>query len=308
MNIFKNVLKVTMVITFLFLFGCEKDQNDSNNNTLTDEIGKVETRYQEGDIKIENTVDPAFQKVETSAPESYKEKIRQDLEKSYSKQTTYLKSVGNEVGVIKTGTCGSYKELIVNMDCEDGSNNISKSVGWVGDCTVNSLGNVTLKFCVVGDAYFSIAKNDFAVLDLNGILPVSYWPNGVGSIQRYFDNEDTGNKNSFSLGGTPFWGANGKCNFTNNVNLAFYYYAGDQSRYNDYCNASLGFSYGVFGWFGNNHGWIDTDDEDYRNANSLIISPWNKETGSRPSYYNIGRVQNIVEGGNNTTLYISKVN
>lgn len=306
MNIIKNGLKITMCLALLFLFSCEKDQNESASNMLTEEIGKVETIYKEGDIKIENTVDPAYQNVETSASESYKEKIRQDLEKSYSKQTTYLKSIGRVVGVIKSVTCGSYQELMIYMDCEDGSSNLTSVNGWVGDCTVDGNSNVTLKFCVVGDANFSGAQNDFAVLDLNGMLPESYWPYGAGSIQRYFDNEDGSNKNRFSLGGTPLWGAYGKCNFINNINLAFHYYAGGVS--NDvYCNVYLGFSYGVFGQFGNNKGWINTNDEDNRNANSLIISPWNDKTASRPSYYNTGRVNNIVEGGQNTTLYVSKV-
>jgi hypothetical protein len=80
-------------ITLFFLLSCKKDQNDSNNNTLTNEISKVETIYQEGAIKLENKLSPDSSKIETSADESYKEKIRQDLEKSFSKQITYLKYI-----------------------------------------------------------------------------------------------------------------------------------------------------------------------------------------------------------------------
>lgn len=304
MNLFKNVLKATLVLALIFLFSCEKEQN-VNNNTLTEEIGKVETRYQQGDIKLENIVDPNFQKVETSASESYKAKILQDLEKSYSKQTTYLKSAGNTVGVIKSGgTCGSYVELYMYMDCEDGSGNISAVNGWVGDCERTSGGNIILRFCVVNGAYFERTNSDYAVLNLTGL---SSWPYGVNYIYRYFDNEDYQNANNFTLNGNALWDTwLGRCYLGANTGLGFYHYISnsDSPSY-----PSLGFSYGVFGQFGSNLGSIVTDDEDNGNANTCQTASYdyaNLRLGTLyDRYTNIPSILNV---GNNTTLYVSKVN
>lgn len=304
MNIFKNVFKATLVLALLFLYSCEKDQNDSNNNMLTEEISKVETRYQEGDIKIENTLDPNFQKIETSAVESYKKKIIQALEDSYSKQTTYLKSAGNKVGVIKSGTCGSYQELMVFMDCEDGSNNISSVNEWVGDCGRDSNGNITLRFCVVNGAYFERTNSNYAVLNLTGL---SSWPYGMGYIYRYFDNEDNNNANSFTLDGTPLWNYwFGRCYLGSNIGLGFYHYIANSSS-PTYPN--LGFSYGVFGQFGNSKGSIITDDEDNKNANSCQVASYDYANLRLGNLYNrTTNIPDILNVGANTTLFVCKIN
>ena len=197
MNIFKNVLKVTMGLALLFLFSCEKDQNDPSKNTLTEQIGEVETTYKEGDVKIEFPWYPGFQKNEKVVDADLALKVWQELGKSYSKQTTYLKSAGNTVGVIKDGTCGSYQELYIHIDCED-SGAASSESGWNGDCWVTSPRNVILYFCVVNVAYFQATNVNYAVLDLSS----QAWPTGVSKIRNFMDTENKSNANACTQGGT----------------------------------------------------------------------------------------------------------
>jgi hypothetical protein len=303
MNLFKNILKITVVITFLFLVGCKKEQNKEQNessvNTLTDEIDKVVTIYQDGDVKIETIADPGFQKIETSAPESYKDKVRQELEKSYSKQTTYLKSAGNTVGVIKSGTCGSYKELYVYMDCEDSNNKTRIDGKWIGDIDVFG-GNVALHFCVITGAYFQPTNHDYAVLNLS----TNSVPNGVYRVVRTFDNEDSRNQNSATLNGAPVKYLYGDCNFYYDTQLSFYYYPAVSSA-TPFPN--LGFLYGVFGNWGSidDKGSLFVDDEDGNNGNILVQQKW-QNNQLQPEEKTSGIPSVIMTDGENSVLYINK--
>lgn len=79
---------IYLLTTLFFLFSCEKedDINSSDDtNTLTEEIQKVETSYKEGDVKLENVNDQDYEKVETSASISLINRIKSELEESYSK-------------------------------------------------------------------------------------------------------------------------------------------------------------------------------------------------------------------------------
>lgn len=298
-----------MVITFLFLFSCKKEpnekQNDSNVNTLTDEIDKVVTIYQEGDIKIEN-IDPDLPKIETSAPESYKEKIRHELENSYSKQTNYLKSSGNMVGIIRSGTCGAYHELKLQMDCEDSRPATKKIGSFTGDCLVDAYRNIVLRICMVDGAYFVRTNHSYAVLNLSpNSLPI-----GVTRVIRLFDNEDSPNSNvlyvndnQVSLPSTI-----GECNFSHDTMLGFYYYPADPNSTASFPN--LGFTYGVFGnWSSNttDKGQIFSDDEDLHNANYLYQQTWNGNILNPIQY--ISSIPSVIEAsGENTNIYFNRVN
>lgn len=314
MNLFKNVLKVTMVLAFLFLFGCEKDQISIDNNSLTEEINAVVTKYNDGgEDKIEFPWYPGFQKNEKVVDATLTLKVRQELDKCYSKQTTYLKSAGNTVGVIKDGTCGPYQELYIFMDCEDSGAKSSES-GWNGDCWVNtnSSKNVYLFFCVVDNEYFQATNVNYAVLDLSA----EAWPSGVSKIRNWMDNENKRNMNACTQGGTmqadgTSTGGTDKKNHwygntgvTDNTMLGYYYYP--SSSYTSFPSLG-GISYGVFGSFGATQGTIFVDNQD--GASSWIgKQDW---TG-----YNLGpesfpsSVPGIVsvDGNQNTTMNFSKVN
>lgn len=307
MNISKNILKVTMGLALLFLFSCEKDQVSNENNSLTDEINAVVTKYNDGDDKIEFPWYPGFQKNEevSSASLDHALKIRHELDKSCSKQTTYLKSAGNTVGVIKDGTCGSYKELMVFMDCED-SGAASSESGYNGDCGRDSNGNITLRFCVVNGAYFNRTNSNYAVLDLSAAG--SGWPTGVSKVQNWMYNENHRNRNACTLEGV------------NNMNkvigttvvssdgtlLGYYYYP--SSNYTSF--PPLNISYGVFGSFGANQGTIFSDNED-GSSSWISLQKWStfSGTGLEPNVSYPSSIPNIVnvDGNSNTTMYFSKV-
>ncbi len=278
MNIFKNGIKIAMAFSLVFLLSCEKDGNDPTNNSLSNEIKKIETTYKEGAIKLENKITSGIQKVETTADEKYRESIRRELEKSFSKQTTYLKSGSGWVGVLKNGSCGSYQELNIFMDCEDGNWNTSGS-GWIGNNSIDTNGNVNLVFCVVSQYNFTRCHFDYAVLDISG----NPLPSGVNGFTRYIDNEDSNNKNKVTLNGTTISGAYGNNYFNANTTLAFQFYPNNGTIETDCFQYGLGYA-GIylhdFGLLAKpqsytypsnilNYGSITSDDEDSGNANYL---------------------------------------
>ena len=233
--------------------------------------------------------------------DEYKEKIRITLDHAVSKKTTYLKSGSDYVGVVANGGCGTYSTFNVTMDCED-SNNKSSINGWHGDFSCD--GNVYLRFCLVDRSFFGFVKGtDYAVLDVSN----STLPFGVSEIIRYFDNEDSNNKNSLTVNGVvqPKGQWYGQSWFEYNTRLGLYYYP--SSDFSGGSFPSLGISYGVFGKFGNNQGWIYSDDEDSGNANWCYLNRYIKYTGQY-QYASTGNIPNIVDVGANTKLYLSKVN
>lgn len=295
MKNFKILYSLSLGIVLFFLVSCEEEQDYIEKEiSLTEEIGKVETIYQEGDIKIET--DNEGSKIETDADFSLKDKIRNELEASYSKTRSFLKSGSNAVGVFKNGSCGSWPVLSIYMDCEDSKGNSSAS-GWIGDSHVTGAKNVALLFCVVNNAYFEHTNVDFAVLNLS-----NKYPHGVSRIFRYFDNEDSKNANQTTYKGSSYSGWFGDSWFGNNTRLTFYYYP-KTAYHNPF--PSLGISYGVLGQFGSNMGNIYTDDEDKKNANDCHLGLFNGYSfDSAPS----GNIANIMDVGRNTRLYLSKVN
>jgi hypothetical protein len=323
MNIFKNILNVTMCLALLFLFSCEKDQISTENNSLTDEINAVVTKFDNGDVKIEFPWYPGFQKNEevSSASLDRAIKVQQELDKSYSKQTTYLKSAGNTVGVIKQGSCGQYKELYIYMDCEDTGAASSKSGTYFGECSVNSAKNITLLFCVVTSAYFQATNVDYAVLDLS-----SYgWPTGVSKIKNQMINETHANINACTEGGTYniLTGINsggtskknisyGETIVTSGTVLTYYYYP-KVSTSTPFPTLG-GIHYGVFGSFGasGDQGNILVDNED-GGSSWVEISLWTNAqfSGLGAPTYPVDRDDTggvvKVDHNRNTTLYFSKV-
>jgi hypothetical protein len=295
----KKILKalpIVIAILIFFHFGCTK--NDESNvgevNLQTEELLKVETIYQEGDIKYEGPVDQP--KVESSSSQALKDKIKLELDKSFSKQVSYAKNAGNLIGVFKDGSCGSYLELLVNMDCED-SNPNSDDYGWTGSSIVtDTYKNVQLYFCVVDNSYFVQTNVDYAILNLTSNLP-----SGVSRIVRYFDNEDSSNGNWTHYDGSSYSGWFGDSWFGANTRLSFYYYP--HTTYHAF--PSLGINFGVLGRFGDadDQGYILSDDEDSGNANWCYKDIWNGTSWT--SGYS-GNITNIMDVNANTKLYICK--
>jgi hypothetical protein len=201
----KNTIKKIVLFTLIASLLCSCEQAElietETIDDITSEIEKIETIYQEGDIKIEN--DNSEEKTETLASSELMQKIRTDLEQNYSKTTTYSKSAalylgGYGVFMGNGGTCGSYKILDIYMDCEDSSPK-TYELGYTGASKIVG-NNVLLKFCVVGGGSFSGNKfnEDFGVLNL-GHNRLVY---KGSSVTRHFDNEDRRNKNYVRYNGT----------------------------------------------------------------------------------------------------------
>lgn len=314
MKLFKNVLKVTLVLISFFLFSCEKEQISTDNNSLTKEINAVVTKYNDGgEDKIEFSWYPGFQKNENIINEALAIKVREELEKCYSKQTTYLKSAGNTVGVIKDGSCGSYQELYIHMDCEDSGGVSGKNGVWTGDSWVNSSKNVILFFCVVDGAYFQATDVDYAVLDLSS----AGWPTGVSKIRNNMINESNRNINACTQGGTQtadgystgginkknYW--YGDTGVTGTLTLLGLYYYPHTTSPTAFPSLN-GIHYGVFGSFGASQGNIFVDNED--GAYSWVgISLWDGNGLGAETYPGAGAVGVVRNEGLNTRMYYSKV-
>jgi hypothetical protein len=197
-----------------------------------------------------------------------------------------------DIGVIPaTRSCPSGSEaIVINMDDEDSGNANSRG-GWIGAIISNS--NTSFFFCRVdGQSFrplttqFTATQDHYAVLKLGTACP-----NNSLDFARGFDNEDSGNSNSFSGNIAP--------NISNsNTTLRFCLFRSDAVTMGGF--PFLGFSYGVFASsiFSRQlaSGFVRTDDEDGGNSNSYSAnSAW------------ITDAQRIVTAGGNTTLNLAQV-
>jgi hypothetical protein len=297
-----NVLINLLVVNLLFFIGCTKEEDTikSDENTLTGEILKVETSYEYGMIKNELQSSEPKLEISSNSPE-FLSKIKKELENSYSKQVSYLKSA-HLIGVFRDQTCGSFQELYVNMDCEDNDGQ-SKTSGWVGSSLRNSSKNVVLRFCVVDalDLFSGNYYSPYAILNLTAEIGGLQY---VNVLKRDFDNEDHANGNYTLLNGVNISGQYGGCNFGLNTTLSFLYFPQNNGSLP---MPNLGMSYGVLGQSGNplTQGYIYTDDEDNPNWNYFYKWTW---TGSGYIGMVSGNIPNIIDVGANTKLYLKKIN
>jgi hypothetical protein len=305
LTIMKLIMGLIMIITFL---SCKKE-NSVPEPSISQEIAKIETKYKEGDIKIETFLLPGESKVESRASNDYLSKILKRHELSGIKQKAPSKS-SDRVGVIKEigQSCGSYDELEITMDCED-SRNATHAYNWYGDNYVN--GNVTLRFCLVPKSAFQSSKYfQYAVLSLD-----YGW---VHMIERYFDNEDGTSINAVKLNGTTLsddeiYALGGGISEDGNYNMTLCFTVYEQDPTNgaeDFPDLSI--SYGVFGYFqvpnsAAARGRIHTDDEDTGNDN-LEWYNWNLVySSSDPEWDDVHDIIEPTEGGANTNLWMSRV-
>jgi hypothetical protein len=311
-------LKKVVLFTLLagLLYSCEQTEliETETIDDITSEIEKMETIYQKGDIKIEN--DTSKEKVETIASSDLMKEIHGNLEKSYSKTTTYSKSSALYIGgygvfMGNGGTCGSLKTLDVFMDCED-SRPATSAYGYTGASRLVGR-NVLLRFCVVGGGTFSGDNytKSYGVLNL-GYNRITM--NG-SSVTRHFDNEDSRNTNYVRLNGSNISGALGDTNLggghtilgEKNTRLTFHIF---YSRNGTGAFPYLGFSYGLLGNFGygnSNTGNIYLDDEDRRNANFCLFNEFDHNIGKpKTDRYISTSIPGFMDVGTNTRLRISK--
>lgn len=180
-------------------------------------------------------------------------------------------SENNLVAVFKVGSCGSYKELEITVDCEDRRGKSSTS-GNVGDTYVDGNENVHLKFCLVeANRYYP-----------GGVLLIDRTPscpyNLENIVVRGHDTEDSAEHNI--VGGTHMeydtkeevskW----LTQVGKNVNLAWGFPKGDPLYYP--VGPVSGIKYGLLSTPGASTGTIFFDDEDSSNKNFLQL--WHRDT------------------------------
>jgi hypothetical protein len=290
----KTLTAIQILLVTCIFYSCQKE--NVTQKDYKQETDKIETSIASGVTKDESYI-THFPKQETEAPTELKQKIMTAMSNSYSK-TNAIPAANTEIfGVFKDGSCGSYRELDITMDCED-NNPASATHGYTGATVVNN-GDIKYRFCLVNDRknFPQISSGKYAVLSLDRRQAT----NGINiSFDRGFDNEDHNNQNAVSLDGEkqalPFNSFAG-VNISGNSGLSFLLILRNANAAARPPILAGVTSYGVLGNFGPQKGYIFSDDEDFQNANSFYSN-----TASESSVW----FKNIMEFGANTKIYVSK--
>lgn len=255
------------LITFLLFSGCENESLLVPEQTVTTAIQKIQTLYEEGDIKVETYLQSGEEKI-----------VNKDInhvEKYPIPQKEIVTRSGLEsyVGVLKQKghTCGQYSELKITIDCED-HNTDSNQRDWTGASGVVGNGNVDLYFCLVPQTNFHRIKGShYAVLKLGS--------GTSNTIVRKFDNEDSKTWNSYYLNGVEI-NANELPNVlgpginqdgNGNTTLTFQFYEADINGVTSF--PDFGVEYGVIGKINTipiyETGYLFIDEEDDYNWSQM---------------------------------------
>lgn len=259
-----KTLLIVMGLSILF-HSCTQDEltDIESNSILSAELENVANQY-EVSLKDEQT--PTTE-LETFASEEDIKAIQDSLRllsTSYTSSKTKASAyewepASPKVGVFKVSTCGSYREFIYRMDCEDGGS--SNVQGNVGATYIDGSKNVVFYFCVVPAA------------DYNGatllLTTFNYGSNfgNVDVVERYHDNEDTKNKNEIindAGGALNIKAYPGNCSFSANTVFSW--------RFSESKNGTLPFQYGVLtNSFSTEDGKIFVDDQNQGNSNTARL-------------------------------------
>lgn len=202
----------------------------------------------------------------------------------------------HDVGVIpETLACPAGVELVrIYMDDEDTSNSNTHS-GWIG-ATLSGT-NTHFAFCRVnGDAFARLVTGEpYVVLKLDAQCPA-----GSQAFSRTFDNEDTGNDNSYT--GNIYPSTSTKSPSQTTLQFCLFRGAGAMQSFPDF-----GFKYGVFSRQGmsrsKGEGMVFTDDEDTSNGNAYSTS-WLQLLDPQATQ----DAKQAIGDGTNTLLRMARVN
>lgn len=285
------------VLTMAVLASCGENSglmdNEQGLNALTrsyevalsDEDGeKIETRADKDSIQaMMNEYVTAMMNRTAVA----KEKV---MRTAYSAQSDL-------VGVLKVGSCGNYKELIISVDCEDRRGKSSTS-GNVGDSNVDGNENVHLHFCLVeATRYYP-----------GGVLLVNRTPSCPRNLQRIVvrshDTEDGNEKNRVESTHPDYNTNEGISKWLTqvgrNVTLAWGFPIGDDRVYPVGPVSKI--NYGLLSGLSASTGTIYFDDEDRNNKNWLQL--WSGETFQKDLGEGL-HVSYGIEANKNTTYNVS---
>lgn len=149
------------------------------------ELAKTDEAVDEEDgLKIETSADASV--IEASMQE-YVTELKNRLSVAKEKVTRSVYGVpGKLVGVFKVGSCGTYKELHIAMDCEDKRGNSSTS-GDVGTTYSDSNENINFHFCLTeANRFYPGGILLIDNIDYNTLYT------GMDIIVRHHDTEDGG--------------------------------------------------------------------------------------------------------------------
>lgn len=271
-----NTTLTFVLFSSMFAFGCSASDS-------TDAAAPRNTSDESKEAYAPLANGETFEKVESSAEPTVGTESVGSTSSALAASGTY------DVGVIANGTCPN--PVTIYMDDEDIGNNSSRT-GWYG--TISS--QTRLQFCRVDGSAFTgtgwCNAGEYAVLKLGTTCP-----NGSVELSRYFDNEDTNNRNSNSGNITP------STQSSSGTNLKFCAF----TRYPlQKCTASspivefpnVGLSYGVFAdttvYGALQTGSVYTDDEDSGNNDSWDLSQLQS--------WQVTAVQKFMSGSANTSL------
>lgn len=292
-------LFIIMGLSMLF-FSCTQEdmQTLDEKSMLNAELESVVNEFEKS-IKDEQT--PTTEK-ETVASAEVIKAIQDSLRTlgsgfiSSKVRTNALSEPGStpKVGVFKVSTCGTYKEFVYFMDCEDGGR--TSTEGRVGATFADGNKNIKLFFCVVPFGYYSGGT----------LLLTNYtWTSSAGDIDivdRYHDNEDSDNKNDIEdYGGGKLENTNfpGYCSFGTNTMLTW--------QFSERKTGTLPFQYGVLtNDFITQDGIIHIDDENKGNENFAFLTKHVASTGQRTEGLIEGRFKGLDVSSN--TAYHIKIN
>lgn len=173
-----------------FLQSSEMDLAELNQQY---ELAKeAEVVSEEDSLKIETRADASV--IESSMQEYVTElNNRISVAKEKVMRSAYGVT-GTLVGVLKVGSCGTYKELSIAMDCEDKRDN-SNTTGNVGDTFRDSNGNMHFHFCLTeADRFYPGGVLLIDHINYNS----KYTGLPMDIIVRHHDTEDSGGSTSMS--------------------------------------------------------------------------------------------------------------
>lgn len=222
-------------------------------SVLAEDSLKVETRADKDSIKM--MMDEYVNMIMNQTAVA-KEKV---MRTAYSTAATV-------VGVLKVGSCGNYKELEIQVDCED-RNGKSKTTGNVGDSNVDGNENIHLRFCLVeANRYYP-----------GGVLLVNRTPSCPRNLKRIVvrmhDAEDNNQKNVVKSTHADYNTNEGISQWLTqvgkNVTLAWGFPIGDDRVFP--IGPASNIKYGLLCAMGASTGTIYFDDEDRNNKNGLQL-------------------------------------
>lgn len=282
-----GVLLYASLLLAAFVFvGCEKPES-VGEPSVTEQFEKIETKYREGDVRIENV---AGEKKRSVASKETLERIKRETaelraanEKRYSSKRTIFG--GYDVGVIpETPWCPAWSEYVHFYLDNENSSPATTGGGWVGAWIANDpVRNTHMVYCRVDGRLFPDNVR-YSVLALGNQRADAF----EGTSEMYIDSED-GSNSSYSEGDIyP--------NIVTNNTILYLHTSNDPgTSITSTTFPDFQFRYAVFGTLqgGITYGWVATDDEDSNNANK--IDPY---SGQSVSYY-------VLSGGSPITLLSS---